>query len=425
MKRPIFLVSILLLGLTAAFATVSQQRKTQRQTQPKASQPKPATKPAQQIATTKDGKTVILKDDGTWEYVKEAPRKEAGQLEQKETLPVQPHQQTSPPNRNNEEPKPWREQVRKTPLSYEEWRAFVKGQKVVLLTESDTREGLDKHARPYRVEEKYDPAEYEKERQLDLDVLNRIGLERYASSYAQQGIPLSEYNARYAGKTGTVLDARARFFKTRPVFSGGFRSEYIVQIDDSGEKLAVLGLVRFPAELEIARGYVGRMVWAQGSIEVQGSYGQWPRSGTSRFRVANTARMTVSRADWDSPFSSRIYMCFKTDDGREGCVDDNGCFDARFWREECTHLFDMYWRHAVNFYYSDPKKAHPGWPKHVWNLIEQSEVAIGMTQEMAKVACGGLGQRGAILSDRGSGFIFEGCGRKFLVDGGKVVKYVE
>jgi len=72
------------------------------------------------------------------------------------------------------------------------------------------------------------------------------------------------------------------------------------------------------------------------------------------------------------------------------------------------------------------RTAPPEWSAATWALIEKGQVAIGMTHEMANVACGeNLVEAGAVLSATGSATIYQGCSTKFLVDGGKVTKYVE
>ena len=77
------------------------------------------------------------------------------------------------------------------------------------------------------------------------------------------------------------------------------------------------------------------------------------------------------------------------------------------------------------FLTQDPRKTFTQWSEASWKLITSGEVAIGMSDDMLKVTCGpSLNRVGAILSGNESEDLFE-CngGRKFVMKGGKVVRF--
>jgi hypothetical protein len=44
--------------------------------------------------------------------------------------------------------------------------------------------------------------------------------------------------------------------------------------------------------------------------------------------------------------------------------------------------------YSDRFYLEDPRKLHPDWEDNIWRLIESGEVTVGMSEEMARMACG-------------------------------------
>lgn len=64
MKKPIAVI----LSLSVFAVVYAQRPRTQKRVPPKTAEQKPPPKVSIQTATTKDGRTVLLKSDGTWEY---------------------------------------------------------------------------------------------------------------------------------------------------------------------------------------------------------------------------------------------------------------------------------------------------------------------------------------------------------------------
>jgi len=123
-----------------------------------------------------------------------------------------------------------------------------------------------------------------------------------------------------------------------------------------------------------------------------------------------------------------IYLLLKTDTGQEGWLtgwDGYDHFDSKFHiTKELAGVPNLHY--TFRFHAEDPHKLHPDWKPPVWKLIEDSEIAIGMTEEMAKMACGRtIRTAGFVLTDGESSPIYLCHYKKFLVEKGKVTKYVE
>jgi hypothetical protein len=309
---------------------------------------------AQQTATTKDGKTVILKPNGTWEYAKEA----TPALTAPAATAAFPAEDPSMRQMTDEQ-------------KMDTW----KGERVVLLPPS-------------------------------LDFVHDI-----YTCYNDPKLPANQY----AGKSGSVIELR-------PAHPGSEKPILAVALDGTGEKIAfcVPNSLGFATELEAARAYVGKTVWNKGRIRLSIDCSSFQQQEKTAFDVSNAAPLEVVAAKWGTD-DRPVLLTFRTATGQQGCFYSNAHFLARF--AIGSHQERPYMN---RFYSQDPRKQHPEWPATAWTLIEKGQVAIGMTHEMAEVACGeNLVEVGAVLSATGSATIYQGCGTKFLVDGGKVTKYVE
>jgi hypothetical protein len=309
---------------------------------------------AQQTATTKDGKTVILNPNGTWEYAKE----------EKPALTA-PATTAGPPVENPS--------VRQ--MTDEQKLDTWKGEHVVLLRDS-------------------------------LDFVHDI-----YTCYNDRKLPADEY----AGKSGTVVEV---WSKDR----GSQKPIVAIALDGTGEKIGFCtsSHLGFAAELDAARAYVGKTVWNKGRIRLSTDCSSFERQEKTAIDVPNVAPLEVTAANWGTD-DRPVLLTLRTATGQQGCFYSRGHFLGRFaigsGRNE---------RYMDHFYFQDPRKQHPQWSAATWTLIEKGQVAIGMTLEMAKVACGEkLVEVGAVMSETSSATIYQGCGTKFLVDGGKVTKYAE
>lgn len=249
--------------------------------------------------------------------------------------------------------------------------------------------------------------------------------------------PYFEHGLRsdaYALKTGAIVAARVRVVDNG--FGGGDpRMEWLINLDGSTEKVVARSgpneIVGFFAELESAKALIGRSLWIRGKP-------RWDLDPP--IEVKNTQRVTVTRAEWKAlKFGARyasgsILLCVKTDIGKESCILDDygyveprlqgGYFDPRFQWDPYRNF--PYLRDEA-FYFEDPHKKFPKWSKQIWELIEDQEIAIGMTEDQARVACGAnLSRAGVVLSSPdGSGVIYSCGGRKYLINNGKVIKFVQ
>jgi hypothetical protein len=306
---------------------------------------------AQQTATTQDGRIVVLKPNGTWEYAKEATAAPAAAV----ALPLE----DSSVKQMTDEQK------------IDTW----KGERIVLLPDS-------------------------------LDFVHDI-----YTCYNDRKLPASQY----AGKFGTVAELR-------PEHPGSEKPILTVALDGTGEKIAfcVPSHLGFVAELEAARAYMGKTVWNKGRMRLSTNCSSFQQHEKTAFDVPSAMPLEVVAVNWGTD-DRPVLLTFKTATGQQGCYYSNAHFLARF-----AIGSDRDKRYMNRFYSQDPREQHPQWSAATWALIEKGQVAIGMTLEMAKVACGeDLLEIGAILSQTSTATIYKGCGTKFLVDGGKVTKYVE
>jgi hypothetical protein len=246
-------------------------------------------------------------------------------------------------------------------------------------------------------------------------------IDYYRADKAHEGLPREQY----AGKTGVVTDVK--LLGKRP-FGDAVIFELEITVDGSGDKIIAhddsdnLGFI---SEMKAAETWsMGKTFWAKGPLDLWGA----PAGGKKTWiRVRNTERMTASRPEWgaiDGP-----NLCFKTAGG-EGCLSEKVCFDARFHpgygEKSCADGDGAGELLGRNVYLQDPHRLFPGWSPAIWAAIENREIAIGMTEKMAQVACGKeLDREGSVLEKDGKVSAIYRCGdRSFLVVAGKVARYV-
>ena len=231
-------------------------------------------------------------------------------------------------------------------------------------------------------------------------------------------------DGKYVGQTGVIVDASMR----NSVFP-----EIVIQLDKTGEKVVCEGDqgLGFHSELEIAREMVGRSLWSRGPQTLTPDHHLCQdllARGDSRVPLKNLQKVTITRVEFGHHLQS-IYLLLKTEDGKEGWLsgwDGYDYFDERFHIARSRGVATYHYSHR--FQTEDPRKLHPDWKDSVWKLIENGELAIGMTEEMAKMACGRqikpTGSVPSPSSDETSS-IYECNCEKFLVEKGKVTKYIE
>lgn len=214
----------------------------------------------------------------------------------------------------------------------------------------------------------------------------------------------------------------------------------VITLDGTGEKIEgsndnLMGFnfwrLGFFSEREAAKKLIGVSFWVRGFLQLERPPST-SITASGPFLVGNTQKVTVSGVEWSSsfklPYTARaVALCFRTALGQEGCwLGSPNCFDNRFQydHDDCVNPEDPSSLHGL--YSEDPHKLFPGWSKAVWELIESGEIAIGMSEKMAEVACGDpLGREGSILSSGDAVLPIYNCGgKKFIVVNGKVAKYV-
>lgn len=242
----------------------------------------------------------------------------------------------------------------------------------------------------------------------------------YEDKEREHRLPLN----KYAGQTGVILEAK----RVREV-------DIVIQLDKTVEKIVAeddkgLG---FHSELEAAKRLVGRSLWAKSEYNTITPTSDPCRyfSKDERLPLKKLQKVTVTRVEFGD-YEQPIIFFARTDDGREGQVyplHKKTYFDEKF-HELKNYSGASYY--SEEFLLDDPRKLHPTWSAAVWKLIENGEVAIGMTEEMVKLACvnsmvgGKLQEDGFVLSLSGSEIstIYKCSGKRFLIEKGKVTKYV-
>ena len=229
---------------------------------------------------------------------------------------------------------------------------------------------------------------------------------------------------KYAGQMGVIVD-------TRP---GPLGSEIVIQLDKTGEKIvsSITMGIAFNAEMEVAKGWLGRSLWSKGAQTLApGSNDYVCRDGISkgdRVEIKNLEKLTITRVEFGT-HAQKTYFLAKTDDGREGWLDGWEGYD---YIEEKFHLKSQFGvrigPYADRFYFEDQRRVHSGWSPNIWKLIDDGTVAIGMGEDMAKLACGrSIRAIGLVIADPGGELstIYDCSGQRFLVEKGKVTKFVD
>ncbi len=238
----------------------------------------------------------------------------------------------------------------------------------------------------------------------------------------EEGIPRS-----VGGSTGVIVEVVVK----DPL--GPWGDEVTIQLDGSGERIVLASVagvdLGFQAEMATAQGLVGQSWFSKGKNLLLTSSGE-------RVWINNLERLTLSRVDWNyapermTPEHMTISWYFKNDRGVEGKLDGERVYaDSRFHTSFNAKSFDEAAAHLYTrrFHTRDPRAEFAGWSKATWELIDKGVIAIGMSTTMAALACGEeLEEAGAILSTAGAVAPILSCGRqRFLVENGKVTKYVE
>ena len=229
---------------------------------------------------------------------------------------------------------------------------------------------------------------------------------------------------KYVGQTGVIVEAAMK---------NSVLPEIVIQLDKTGEKVVCQGDkgLGFQSELELAKEMVGRSLWSRGpqtlTPDHQLCQDLMARS-ESRVPLRNLQKATITRVEFGHHLQP-IYLLLKTEDGKEGWLtgwDGYDYFDERFHITPGRGVGTYHYSHR--FHTEDPRKLHPDWKDSVWKLIENGEMTIGMTEEMAKLACGrGIKPVGSLApppSDETSSIFECGCD-KVLVEKGKLTKYIE
>lgn len=189
---------------------------------------------------------------------------------------------------------------------------------------------------------------------------------------------------QYAGREGTVVETEAVRHRARVVIElEGKTSERI-------EARCAFEALGFRSEFERARQLVGKTFWTKGEVELTppAEYSKLP-GRRALIKTHNIEPLTVTRIEWGY-YGRPVLLCMTNATGEEGCRlgDSPGdlqyFFDPRFMT-----VFDAV-RYDAGLYAEDPRKRFPTWNADIWKLIESGTVAIGMTEDMAEVACGGM-----------------------------------
>jgi hypothetical protein len=245
---------------------------------------------------------------------------------------------------------------------------------------------------------------------------------------------------RYGGRTGVIT--AVTLFPERVVTPGklnhgAYRLD--VSFEDNGEAISICNVAAFVflAGLEAGKRAAGEALWIKDRediLECSTVLNFSPagiRGATKVSAVGYAGKLVFTSIELGNERDAYLFHV-RTESGQEGCLDVefwNGNYrmglDERFHLEGSDGLMDRsFWDY---FYSQDPHKLHPDWKPSIWQLIDQGKVAIGMTQQMAEYACGGgMEEAGVALDDSGGVATFYEChDRKFLVEKGKVTKYVE
>lgn len=228
-------------------------------------------------------------------------------------------------------------------------------------------------------------------------------------------------NDQYAGRVGAVVEV------THPT---KYSSSLIVELSDPAQRVVVscseesLG---FFGEMEAARRLVGRSFWAKGRLPlVASSDVARPHRDAQRVMVKSTARATVTRVEWGDTRQA-VVVCFRAQEGQEGCLIPPPFSTTARYHCDARFAVNVLSKPLESFFHSaDPRTAHPKWSADTWTLIERGAVAVGMTREMAQLACGEIAEAGLVLESGAASTIMECANdpQRFLVAGDRVTKLV-
>lgn len=236
----------------------------------------------------------------------------------------------------------------------------------------------------------------------------------------------TEQVATWKGEKVVVKDEG---FQTGVVMKVGANTnspyEVQVQLDGTGKTITRNGFhLGFLVEFEEAKKLTGRKVWAKGRVVLSDATN--PR--VPRLLEVNPGtELEIERAEWSPYFFPEILLYTKLPSGEIGefevgssGVAPKGWLDSRFHPSP-----QRTWPVNEDLFFEDPRKLYPKWNKDIWKLIESGMVAIGMTQDMVQAACGsGLKWVGAVI-EGSVALMYECHDKRFLMDSGKVTKYVE
>lgn len=219
---------------------------------------------------------------------------------------------------------------------------------------------------------------------------------------------------RYAGKSATIVGAK---------MASSYSPEIILELDETHERIATAdaGVLGFHSELEAAKKWAGKSLWSKGQIWLSPMGSECERSIDDRIVAKNLQHLTITRAE-PGMEGHRVHFLVKTDSGKEGWI---GGWTSHVDVDEALALSPK--PIGEQFLLEDPRKKHATWKAGIWQLIEEGQVAIGMTEEMATLACGErMPKTGFVVSgDQEIGTIYACNGKQFLVDKGKVTRYIE
>ena len=244
--------------------------------------------------------------------------------------------------------------------------------------------------------------------------------------------------APYAGKTGTITEASLN--------PKGDLELVVTLSEPAGKNLTFCQteFLGFFGELEHARSLIGKTFWNKKKITLGSACNNFDKYETAAgaIQVPPFSQLTVTRADWGfrtfygsaiEPSRIPVILYFKTESNQEGCIAKKLALVERLNIEEAPAGAPDYRKKkqdafASLFYFQDPREIYSDWSDEIWLVVKEGKVAIGMTLEMAEVACGGaLLKEGFVISaqtgqETQTQTAYSCDGRKFLVKDGRVSK---
>ncbi len=201
--------------------------------------------------------------------------------------------------------------------------------------------------------------------------------------------PKASENSAYEDFSGKVIrkQYQGRIAKVISVseFDGRAHVEY--EMEDTQERLRAQTLpnketvkgMALVDDLNNARSHwMGKTLWCK---QMMISTYDELSDAVSYLRIKRYSPLKVADviAGWDEEKPIRVVL--EAADGRRGFVDLNLSGTNVFQEVRHLHRFD----HCLLT--EDPRKSHK-WPAQTWNLIENSQIAAGMTMEQVKMSWG-------------------------------------